>query len=50
MNILQVQISKAINPAINLGEIPEIQNIMGSMSFGQRDTDSGTPTNNQQPL
>ena len=47
INILQVQISRAINSAINLGEIPEIQNIMGSMSFGQRDTDSGTPKNSQ---
>ena len=47
MNMRQVQISRAINAAINDRVIPEIQNIMGSMSFGQKDTESGTLTNNQ---
>ena len=47
MNILQVQITKAINSAINNSVIPEIQNAMGTLSSGQRDTESGSSQNNQ---
>ena len=46
-NILQVQLSRAINSVINDRMIPEIQSIMSSMFFGQREIESGTPTNNQ---
>ena len=48
MNILQVQITKAINSAINNSVIPEIQNAMGTLSSGQRDTESGSSQNNQE--
>ena len=47
MNIVQLQIGRATNSAINDRVILEIQIILGSTSFGQRDTESGTPTNNQ---
>ena len=47
MNILQVQISRAITSVINDRMIPEKQNNMSSMFFGQREIESGTPTNNQ---
>ena len=46
-NILQVQISRAMNSAINDRLIPAIQNDMGSMVLVQGDTESGTSTNNQ---
>ena len=39
MNILQVQITRTINSAINDKMVPEIQNIMGTLSSGQRDTE-----------
>ena len=42
MNILQVQLNKAINSAINCRVIPEIQTAMGTLSSGQRDTESGS--------
>ena len=42
MNILQVQITRAINSAINDEVIPEIQKAMGTLSSGQRDTESGS--------
>ena len=45
MNILQVQISRAISSAINGRVIPEIQNAMGTLSSGQRDTESGSSPN-----
>ena len=48
MNILQVQITKAINSAINNSVIPDIQNAMGTLSSGQRDTESGSSQNNQE--
>ena len=48
MNILQVQITKAINSAINNSVIPEIQNAMGTLSSGQRDTESGSSQNIQE--
>ena len=48
MNILQVQITKAINSAIKNGVIPEIQNAMGTLSSGQRDTESGSSQNVQE--
>ena len=47
MNFLQVQITRAINSAINDKMVPEIQNIMGTLSLGQRDTESGSSPNNQ---
>ena len=47
MNSLQVQITRAINSAINDKLVPEIQNIMGTLSSGQRDTESGSSPNNQ---
>ena len=48
MNILQVQITRAINSAINNSVIPEIQKAMGTLSSGQRDTESGSLPNNQE--
>ena len=48
MNFLQVQITRAINSAINDKMVPEIQNIMGTLSSGQRDTESGSSQNNQE--
>ena len=48
MNILQVQITKAINSAINNKVIPAIQNAMGTLSPGQKDTESGSSQNNQE--
>ena len=47
MNFLQVQITRAINSAINDKMVPEIQKIMGTLSSGQRDTESGSSPNNQ---
>ena len=47
MNFLHVQITRAINSAINDEIVPEIQNIMGTLSSGQRDTESGSSSNNQ---
>ena len=47
MNFLQVQITRAINSAINDKMVPEIQNIMGTLSSGQKDTESGSSPNNQ---
>ena len=47
MNFLQVQITRAINSAINDKMVPEIQYIMGTLSSGQRDTESGSSPNNQ---
>ena len=48
MNILQVQITRVINSAINDRVIPEIQNAMGTLSSGQMDTESGSSPNNQE--
>ena len=48
MNILQVQITRTINSAINDRVIPVLQNAMGTLSSGQRDTESGSPPNNQE--
>ena len=48
MNILQVQITRTINSAINDRVIPELQNAMGTLSSGQRDTESGSSPNNQE--
>ena len=47
MNFLQVQITRAINSAINDKMVPEIQNIMGTLSSRQRDTESGSSPHNQ---
>ena len=48
MNILQVQITEVINSAINNKVIPAIQNAMGTLSSGQKDTESGSSQNNQE--
>ena len=48
MNILQVQISRAINSAINDRVIPEIQNAMDTLSSRQRDIESGSSPNNHE--
>ena len=48
MNILQVQISRAINSAINDRVIPEIQNAMVTLFSEQRDTESCSSPNNQE--
>ena len=47
VNILLAQISRTINSAINDGVIPEIQNAMGTLSSGQRDTESVSSKNIQ---
>ena len=43
-----MQVRSAINSVFNYAVIPEIQNIMGSMSFGQRSTESGSSNNIQE--
>ena len=48
MNILQVQITRTIISAINYRVIPELQNAMGTLSSGQKDTESGSSPNNQE--
>ena len=48
MTIQQVQISGAISSAISGRVIPEIQNAMGTLSSGQRDTESGSSPKNQE--
>ena len=48
MNIQQVLIKRAISSAINGRVIPEIQNAIGTLSSGERDTQSGSSPNNQE--
>ena len=48
MNILQVLMNRAISSAINGRVIPEIQNAIGTLSSGERDTESGSSPNNQE--
>ena len=48
MNILQVQITRAINSAISDRVIPEIPNAMDTLSSGQRDTKFSSSPNNQE--
>ena len=48
MIILRVQISRAIKSAINDRVIPEIQNAMGTLSSGEKDTESGSSPYNQE--
>ena len=48
MNILQVQITRTINSAINDRVISVLQNAMVTLSSGQRDTESGSSPNNQE--
>ena len=43
MNILRVQIRRAIGSAINGRVIPEIQNALGTRTSRQTDTESGLP-------
>ena len=47
MAMMHSQINRAISSAITERAIPEIQNVMGSRSSGQRDTETGTSVNNQ---
>ena len=42
MSLMHAQINRAISSAINDRVIPEIQNIMGLLCSGYRDTESGT--------
>ena len=48
MIIIRIQISRVINSAMNDRVIPEIENSMGTLSSGQRDTESGSLPNNQE--
>ena len=48
MFVLHSQINRAISSAINDIVIPEIQNIMGSLSSGHRYTESGMSGNGQE--
>ena len=48
MNMLQAHISRAISSAIKGRVIPKIQSIMGMLSSGQRYSESGVSTSNQQ--
>ena len=48
MSMMRSQINRVIGSAISDRVIPEIQNMMGLPSSGQKDTDSGTSTNNQE--
>ena len=48
MSVIESQINRAINSAINDRWIPEIQNIMGSLSSGHRDTESEMSGNDQE--
>ena len=45
MNILQVQIIRAIHSAVNDRVIPEIQSILGTLSSRQKDTESDSSNN-----
>ena len=47
MVMMHFQINRAISSAISDRVIPEIQKIMGSLSSGQKDTESGVSINNQ---
>ena len=46
--MMHSQINMAISSAISDRVLPEILNIVGSLSSEQRDTESGTSTNNQE--
>ena len=45
MSMMHTQINRAISSAIRDMGIPEIQNFMGTLPWGQRDSESGTSTN-----
>ena len=47
MSMMHSQINRAISSAISDGVNPEIQNIMGSLSSGQRATESRTSVKDQ---
>ena len=47
MNIILFQINRIISSVISDRIIPEFHNIMGSLSTGQRNSESGTSVNNQ---
>ena len=47
MNIIHFQINRIISSVISDRVSPELHNIMGSLSTGQRDSESGTSVNNQ---
>ena len=47
MSMMHSHINRATNSAISDRVIPEIQNIMGTLSLGQRDIESSLCINNQ---
>ena len=47
MTVMHSQINRAISSAVSDRVIPEIQNIMGTLSSGHQDTESGSSNNNQ---
>ena len=48
MSMMHSQLNRAMSSAINDRVIPGIRNIMGSLSLGHRDTESGTSGDNQE--
>ena len=48
MSMMHSRINRAISSAISERVIPEIQNIMSSISSGNRDTESGSLSNIQE--
>ena len=48
MSMMHSQIKRAISSVINDRVIPEIQNLIGSLSSGHRDTESGMSCNDQE--
>ena len=48
MSMMHSRVKKAISSAINDRVIPEIQNLMSSLSSGHRDTESGMSGNDQE--
>ena len=48
MSMMHSQINRAINSAIAERVIPEIQNMLSSLSSGNRNTESGSSLNNQE--
>ena len=48
MSMMHSHINRAIRSAISDVVTPEIQNMMGSLSSGERDTEYGTSTSNQE--
>ena len=42
MNMMHIQVNRAINSAISNRVIPEIQKFFGNLPLGQKDTEAGT--------